>query len=204
MDFGVVGVEKSTWIKPNRAGTRTFLLTFNRELAPEYVKIPGEAQRTKVYEYKQRPMQCKKCQQYRHTINRCRTCEALTHARQLASSVATVVCGEPHVTWNRKCKDNLFNSEVTQVMHTQKLQRFDASDLVRRRYPNRTSSFATVARAGLLSATIETASIAQQQTQSTALPPPTPARHQITHSENEMSMNKSIQEEIKSWKWGKF
>ena len=37
-----VGVEPATWIKPNRAGTRAFLLTFNRELAPEYVKIPGE------------------------------------------------------------------------------------------------------------------------------------------------------------------
>ena len=70
--YDVVGVELSTWIKPNRAGTAAFLLTFNRELAPESVKISRESHRTKVYEYKQRPMQCKKCQQYEHTINRCR------------------------------------------------------------------------------------------------------------------------------------
>ena len=55
--YGVVGVEPLAWIKPNRAGTAAFLLTFNRELAPESVKIPGESHRTKVYEYKQRPMQ---------------------------------------------------------------------------------------------------------------------------------------------------
>ena len=41
--FLVGGVAPATWMKPNRAGTRAFLLTFNRELAPQYVKIPGEA-----------------------------------------------------------------------------------------------------------------------------------------------------------------
>ena len=46
--YGVVGVEPAKWIKPNRAGTAAFL-TFNRELAAESVKIPGESHRTKVY-----------------------------------------------------------------------------------------------------------------------------------------------------------
>ena len=59
--YGVVEVEPATLIKSNRG-----LITFNRELAPESVQIPGESHRTKVYEYKQRPMQCKKCQQYGH------------------------------------------------------------------------------------------------------------------------------------------
>ena len=36
-------------------------------------------------------------------------------------------------------------------MHTQKLQRFDASELVRRRYHNKISSYASVARANRLS-----------------------------------------------------
>ena len=160
--LALLGVEPATWIKPNRAGSRAFLVTFNRELAPEYIKIPGEAQRTKLYEYKQRPMQCKKCQQYGHTINRCRAeytmcgkCSAIGHGSDSceAADLKCCHCGEPHTAWNRKCK-NLFQSEVVQVMHTQKLQRFDASDLVRRRYPNRASSYATVARAGLLAASL--------------------------------------------------
>ena len=56
--YGVAGVEQATWIKPNRAGTSAFLLTFNRELAPVSVKIPGESHTTKLYKYKERPMQC--------------------------------------------------------------------------------------------------------------------------------------------------
>ena len=95
-------------------------------------------------------------------------------------------CGEPHAAWNLKCRENLFPSKVAQVIHTQKLQRFDASDLVRLRYPNRASSYATIVRAGLLAATIETTSIVQQPTQTRALPPRTPANHQTTHTENEM------------------
>ena len=85
MGYGVVGVEPATWIKPNL--TAAFLLTFNRELAPESVKAPGESHRTKVYEYKQRPMQCKKRQQYQHTINRCRT--------------EFTICGKCAAVWHR-------------------------------------------------------------------------------------------------------
>ena len=123
------------------------LLTFNRELAPESVKIPGESHRTKVYEYKQRPTQCKKCQQYGHTINRCRAeftmcgkCAAVGHRSEVcvAACLKCCHCGEPYTAWNRKCTENLFQSEVSQIMHTLKLQRFDATELVRRRFPNRT------------------------------------------------------------------
>ena len=95
---------------------------------PDSVKIPGESPVTKVYEYKQRPTQCKKCQQYGHTINRCRIeftmcgkCAAVGHKSEVCgtSYLKCCHCSEPHTAWNRKCKENLFQSEVSQIMHSE-------------------------------------------------------------------------------------
>ena len=118
----------------------------------------------------------------------CGKCAAIGHGSDAckAADLKCCHCGESHAAWNRKCRENLFQSEVAQVMHTQKLQRCDASNLVRRRYPNRASIYETVACTGLLAATIETTSIVQQPTQTRTLLPPTPANHQATHTENEM------------------
>ena len=110
----------------------------------------------------------------------CGKCAAIGHGSDAckAGDLKCCHCGEPHAAWNHKCKENLFQSEVAQTMHTRKLQRFDASHLVRHRYPNRISSYAPrPMRAGT--------SIAQHPTHARTLPP-TPANHQITHSENEM------------------
>ena len=82
----------------------------------------------------------------------CGKCAAVGHRSEVcvAAYMKCCHCGEPHTAWNRKCTENLFQSEISQIMHTQKQQRFDATELVRRRFPNRTSSYASVARAGVL------------------------------------------------------
>ena len=53
-----------------------------------------QSYRTKMHEYKQRPMQSKKCQQYGHTINRCRTefsmcgkCSPIGHKSEVCVAV---------------------------------------------------------------------------------------------------------------------
>ena len=47
------------------------MITFMYDKLPNFIRIPGEAERTKVYEYKDQPMLCKKCWKYGHTEKRC-------------------------------------------------------------------------------------------------------------------------------------
>ena len=72
-DYAIREIQEATWIKPFNKNSIEFIVTFNQERAPEYSRIPGEGNRTKVYEYKQRPMRCRNCQEYGHTRNRCRS-----------------------------------------------------------------------------------------------------------------------------------
>ena len=62
---------ESKWIKPRRETTQVFMITFMNDKLPEFNRIPGEAERIKVYEYKDQPMLCKKCWKYGHTKKRC-------------------------------------------------------------------------------------------------------------------------------------
>lgn len=60
-------------------------------------------------------------------------------------------CKEEHPAWNPKCKEYVYQSILSQIMHTKKLHRFDGSKFVRLRHPDWTSSYASVARANRLS-----------------------------------------------------
>ena len=62
---------EAKWIKPRREITQLFMITFMNDKLPEFIRIPGEAEQTKVCEYKDRPMLCKKCWKYGHTEKRC-------------------------------------------------------------------------------------------------------------------------------------
>ena len=70
--FGVTNVEEATWLKLRREGTKAYILSFNCDQLPETIKIPGEGRSSRVFEYRQRPMQCRRCQQYGHTLKWCR------------------------------------------------------------------------------------------------------------------------------------
>lgn len=154
-DVGVTSVEEAKWIKPSREGTKAFLLTFNREHAPEGIKIPGESRQTRVYEYKEKPMQCKKCQQYNHTMKYCQAetpvcgkCSALDHeSNQCVSTILKCChCSLQHTAWNRKCETNIFHSEVVSLMQKKKIRRFEATALIRERFPNRNMSYASATK----------------------------------------------------------
>ena len=61
-EYGVTRVEKASWIKSREGRATAFLLTFGDDRVPEYVKITCEYAWSKVYEYKERPLQCAKLQ----------------------------------------------------------------------------------------------------------------------------------------------
>ena len=57
--YGLQDVIEASCIKPRENGkAKLLLLSFPKEL-PKYLDIPGEVMRTKVFEYKQRPMMCR-------------------------------------------------------------------------------------------------------------------------------------------------
>ena len=79
------------WIKPRNGHHTAWVITFSSDSIPQTIDIPGEQIITRVYPYKDKPMLCKKCQQYSHSIKFCRTSE-WTRGR----------CGDEHPT--ERCK----------------------------------------------------------------------------------------------------
>ena len=69
--YGLSSVINATWNESKRANcAKPLLLTLTNELSL-YLDIPGEMMRTKVLEYKQRPLICRKCMEYGHGKNQC-------------------------------------------------------------------------------------------------------------------------------------
>ena len=63
---------KKQLAKKNKNITFTpFLLTFKEREPPGFLEIPEEQAKTKVYEFYERPMSCKKFLKYGHTVKGC-------------------------------------------------------------------------------------------------------------------------------------
>ena len=58
--FGVTNVEEAAWIKPRHEVTKAYIVSFNCDQLPETIKIPGEGRPSRAFEYRQRPMQCRR------------------------------------------------------------------------------------------------------------------------------------------------
>jgi len=155
-DQSVTRVQEATWIKLRRPGAKAFLVTFGTDTPPEFVRIPGESLRTRVTEYFDRPKQCKNCQEYGHTARfcsnlnnpRCGRCSLQGHGTVQCTSedMKCYFCGEKHTAWNKKCSENVFQSEVLQTQRKGRLSRKEAVRVVSERFPNRRTTFATTSR----------------------------------------------------------
>ena len=71
--YPIASITRASWITPRNSQTMPFLIKIIGDSCPEYITVPGEFLMTKVYQYKDRPLQCHKCQQYRLVQNRCNT-----------------------------------------------------------------------------------------------------------------------------------
>ena len=109
--YGLHEVVEATWIKArNNNRAKPLLLTFCTDL-PQYIDVPGELIRTKVYEYKQQPLMCKRCLKYGHGVKhcekeqRCAKCSADGHERNECKSMGEkcVHCGKDHQAGERGC-----------------------------------------------------------------------------------------------------
>ena len=114
------------------------MITFKSDKLPEYIRIPGEADMTRVYEYKGRPMLCKKCNGYGHTEKRCwmsvATCgRCAGPGHRFDSCDSTTVkcssCGGAHVTGHSTCPDERKEQEILVIQKKQKVGRARARQI---------------------------------------------------------------------------
>ena len=69
--YAIKDVQRATWIRTNKHECSAYLLQFATDELPEYIKITGEVLLTKAYPYKEKPLVCKRCQDYGHTVAHC-------------------------------------------------------------------------------------------------------------------------------------
>ena len=70
-------VVQASWIRPRIAITKSLLITFKDSNIPEYLEIPGEQSRTKIYEYFSKPQICSKCLEFRHGVKYCKSTDQI-------------------------------------------------------------------------------------------------------------------------------
>ena len=93
-----------------------FLISFKSGKLPEFVRIPGEAERTRVYEYKDKPMMCRKCCTEKRRFSSvvvCGKCAEAGHRSDGCDSeiVKCSSCGGAHTCGYNTCTDKKKNKE---------------------------------------------------------------------------------------------
>ena len=139
-EYNVTEVIRATWIKTRSEGTQCFLVTFKEEVLPKFVNIPGEAQLTQIYEYKDRPMQCAKCLKYGHTAKRCSNdfpicakCASVGHQAKDCTSEHLMChnCGGNHRAGNFICEKRKDEEAITEIQKRCKVGRRMAGQMYR-------------------------------------------------------------------------
>ena len=157
--YGLSSVIEATWIKSKRANSaKPLLLTFPNEL-PLYLDIPGEMMRTKVLEYKQRPLICRKCMEYGHGKNQCdreQTCSRCGmsgHGRDDCNSdeMKCFHCEGNHEAGSNLCIEYKYQEEILSIQAKERVSRHQAKALLERRNPHfKATNYAEVARSNTI------------------------------------------------------
>ena len=152
-DIGVAGVEEATWIKPRSQFAKALLLSF-RENMPNFISLPGEQAKTKVFPYQERPQICKKCQQFHHGEKYCNgpeicaKCSEIGHrANQCNTEVLKCPhCSESHAAGHKDCPELRFQQELVSVAAREGVSRRQAFIIISRNNPNYNMNFSKAAR----------------------------------------------------------
>lgn len=147
----IAKVEHAFFIRPKYEGTKVFLLTFNLEFPPETLYIPGERSDTVVHRYFDRPLQCKHCQGYGHTKNRCnkspkcRKCSEEGHSVADCESQITKCanCMNPHDAGSRECSVEQEERKVVEIQFQRKVGRRQAKQILHGPHEERNITRAT-------------------------------------------------------------
>ena len=155
--YNLVKVEDPVWIKPqgNRL-SKALLLSFRGDL-PTFIDIPGEIMRTKVYEYKKKPLLCTNCLEYGHSHSICRgsakcmNCSGNDHCPSNCSSQPKCYhCGLNHKTGSRTCQEYKAEEEVLCIQARSKVSKAQAKLIFERENPSfRKMNFSETVKSGI-------------------------------------------------------
>ena len=147
-DLGLSDAVEATWIKSKSNLAIPLLLTFRGNL-PTYVTIPGEQAKSKVYEYKQKPLLCKRCQTYNHRDKYCqrnvvcRQCGEADHPAEGCNNPTKCFhCGNGHEAGNSQCIEYKFEEELLSVQKKEGVPRYQARFIINERNPNFRNDYA--------------------------------------------------------------
>ena len=140
---GLQDVKEAPWIKTRSNNRATpLLLTFHNEL-PQYIDIPGEMMKTRVMEYKQRPLMCRKCLEYGHGKSvcqkdqRCNKCSAVGHERLecTVQQAKCIHCEGNHEAGSELCVEHRYQQEIVAVQTKERVSRMQAKIIFDRNNP---------------------------------------------------------------------
>ena len=147
-DLGLQNAEMADWIKPKNKNANALLLSFRGNL-PNYIDIPGELTKTKVQEYKKRPLMCRRCQQYNHPEKYCAgemVCGACGHLGHKAEGCSAPLrcphCSLEHRAGNPQCVEYKFQEEIIAVQTKERVPRRQAIAMIERQNPSIKKNFA--------------------------------------------------------------
>lgn len=142
---GVVEAVEAKWIKTKSKTTKPLLLSFRNRDPPAFLNIPGEKAHTRVTEYKDKPMICKNCQNYGHSLKYCSEeqptcgrCSERGHTRDdcEASEIKCHHCRGDHFTGSHKCQVMKLEQEILHIQRKERVSKGQAKLLFKQRNPN--------------------------------------------------------------------
>ena len=150
---GLVNVEEAVWIKPRRGSNVKPLMLSFRTAIPDYIDIPGERMRTKVYEYIKKPLLCIKCLDYGHSKKvcqgsaKCKNCAADEQHENCTNDKRCYHCSLDHEAGNKICQEYKFEAEILAVQSKSRVSRPQARLIFLRENPTfRNLNFANVVK----------------------------------------------------------
>ena len=138
--YPITSITRATWIKARQPTTIPLLLNFNAPDLSEYIRITGEYSLTRVYPYNERPMQCKNCQRYGHTKNRCNSSVTIcgwcagqhptAECNRDPTLASCINCEQPHATTAEECPTIRKEVKIMELQQNRKISRRQAKELV--------------------------------------------------------------------------
>ena len=122
--YDVTEAIPATWIKPRKVTTQAIILNFDKETLPSHINIIGEYTPTKVYEFNEKPMHCRKCNKYGHSEKRCEsstwTCRKCAQDHPTADCTSDFLrcanCDQEHQSGHKDCPSRKREEKIINIL----------------------------------------------------------------------------------------
>ena len=122
------------WIKTKNDSSKPLLVSVSGNDLPSYIELPGEQDKTKVYEYKEKPQLCQRCFEYGHRTKfctrdvRCKKCCEISHMAETCRSTEKRCyhCERDYYIGTRTCSWYKYEEEIVGIQTKNKVSRGQA------------------------------------------------------------------------------